>query len=146
MLILKVTDFDSPDKARLGFMSASYSLGCILALPFVPMINDNYGRRMSIILGSVIMIVGSILQTASQNCMSTACDTRNILLIKNMCSRNVRYRQNYPRFRYPIRHRCRLVVDRRTFVSQGKSCSNFTFQLVLVRWRHRRRGCDLWHF
>lgn len=62
-------DFDQPDKARLGFMSASYSLGCILALPFVPILNDNHGRRMSIILGSVIMIIGSVLQTASQNCM-----------------------------------------------------------------------------
>ncbi|RPA97988.1 general substrate transporter [Choiromyces venosus 120613-1] len=59
--------FDSPNKAKLGFMSASYSLGCILALPFVPLINDRYGRRFSIMFGSIIMIIGSILQCASQN-------------------------------------------------------------------------------
>lgn len=56
-------------------MSASYSLGCILALPFVPMVNDKYGRRISIILGSIIMIIGSVLQTASQNCTSLSRDT-----------------------------------------------------------------------
>jgi len=59
--------FDKPDKAKLGFMSASYSLGCILALPFVPVVNDRYGRRFSITAGSIIMIIGAILQCAAQN-------------------------------------------------------------------------------
>lgn len=62
------TSFDHPDKARLGFMSASYSLGCILALPFVPIVGDKYGRKKSILTGSLIMIVGAVIQAAAQNC------------------------------------------------------------------------------
>ncbi|KAL7271328.1 hypothetical protein RUND412_005921 [Rhizina undulata] len=61
------TYFGHPNKARLGFMSASYSLGCILALPFVPAVNDRWGRRMSIVLGSLIMAVGAVLQGAAIN-------------------------------------------------------------------------------
>jgi len=62
------TSFDYPDKAKLGFMSASYSLGCILALPFVPIVGDNFGRKNSIMCGSVIMIIGTVIQAAAQNC------------------------------------------------------------------------------
>jgi MFS family permease len=49
-------------------MSASYSLGSILALPLVPWVNDRFGRKKAIALGSIIMIVGAILQGASQHC------------------------------------------------------------------------------
>ena len=49
-------------------MSASYSLGSILALPLVPVVNDKWGRKKAIALGSVIMIVGAVLQGASQHC------------------------------------------------------------------------------
>lgn len=59
--------FDNPGSAKLGFMSATYSLGSILALPLVPVISEKYGRKQSINLGSIIMIIGSILQAASQN-------------------------------------------------------------------------------
>ncbi|KAG0643827.1 hypothetical protein HOY80DRAFT_286256 [Tuber brumale] len=48
-------------------MSESYSPGCILALPFIPIINDKYGRRLSITFSSVIMRIGSILQCSFQN-------------------------------------------------------------------------------
>lgn len=61
------TSFDNPDKAKLGFMSASYSLGCILALPFVPIVGDTYGRKKSILTGSFIMILGAVIQAAAQN-------------------------------------------------------------------------------
>ncbi|KAH8589562.1 putative MFS sugar transporter [Bisporella sp. PMI_857] len=37
-----------------GFLGASYNLGSILALPFVPLINDRFGRRWSIMVGSLI--------------------------------------------------------------------------------------------
>lgn len=60
--------FDYPDKAKLGFMSASYSLGCILALPFVPIVGDTYGRKKSILTGSFIMVIGAVIQAAAQNC------------------------------------------------------------------------------
>jgi MFS family permease len=49
-------------------MSAAYSLGAIVALPFVPTVTDRFGRRNAIIFGSIIMVIGAALQTASQNC------------------------------------------------------------------------------
>jgi len=61
------TFFHSPRSALLGLMSAIYSLGAILSLPFVPLLTDGLGRRWSIVCGSGIMIVGAILQAASQN-------------------------------------------------------------------------------
>lgn len=49
-------------------MSAVYSLGAICALPAVAWVTDSLGRRNAILLGSVIMIIGAIIQTAAQNC------------------------------------------------------------------------------
>ncbi|KAF7563526.1 hypothetical protein G7046_g553 [Stylonectria norvegica] len=50
-----------------GIIAAAYSLGAILSLPLVGIINDKYGRRHSIFAGSVTMVVGSILQGFSVN-------------------------------------------------------------------------------
>lgn len=49
-------------------MSAIYSLGAIVVLPLVPWVSDHLGRRMAIVFGSVLMVIGAALQTASQNC------------------------------------------------------------------------------
>ena len=49
-------------------MSALYSLGSIASLPFVPFVSDRLGRRMAILVGSIIMIIGAILQMAAQDC------------------------------------------------------------------------------
>jgi MFS family permease len=72
-------------------MSASYSLGCIIALPFVPWVNDKHGRRKSIILGSLIMIVGSILQSAAQNCKYIELHNEQCIYLQ-IRSRHVRHR------------------------------------------------------
>ncbi|KAJ7174872.1 general substrate transporter [Mycena filopes] len=61
------TFYHSPRSTLLGLMSAAYSLGAIVALPAVPYVNDVLGRRMAIIVGSILMVIGAILQTASQN-------------------------------------------------------------------------------
>ncbi|CAA7259439.1 unnamed protein product [Cyclocybe aegerita] len=61
------TFYNSPRSTLLGVMSAMYSAGAILALPLVPVITDGLGRRMAIVFGSVIMIIGAVIQTASQN-------------------------------------------------------------------------------
>lgn len=45
-----------------GFLGASYSLGAVLALPFVPYVNQRFGRRWSIMFGSIISVIGAILQ------------------------------------------------------------------------------------
>ncbi|KAF8887256.1 hexose transporter [Gymnopilus junonius] len=59
--------YHSPRSTLLGVMSAMYSAGAILALPFVAAVSDGLGRRFAIGFGSVIMIIGAALQAASQN-------------------------------------------------------------------------------
>jgi predicted MFS family arabinose efflux permease len=60
--------FDHPRTNLLGLMSSLYSLGAIVVLPFVPIVTDQLGRRMAIIVGSLIMIVGAVIQAAAQDC------------------------------------------------------------------------------
>jgi MFS family permease len=43
-------------------IAAAYSLGAILSLPLVPIINDRLGRRWSIFLGSGVMVIGALIQ------------------------------------------------------------------------------------
>ncbi|THV03382.1 general substrate transporter [Dendrothele bispora CBS 962.96] len=62
-----VTFYNHPRSALLGLMSAMYSLGAILALPFVPPVTDYLGRRMAIIFGSILMVIGAAIQAAAQN-------------------------------------------------------------------------------
>lgn len=59
--------FGFPRGSKLGILSASYSLGAIVGLPLIPFISNKFGRRWTIIFGSVIMIIGAILQGCSQN-------------------------------------------------------------------------------
>jgi len=51
----------------LGFISSCYQLGSILAVPIAPWFNQRFGRRWGIMAGSIIMIVGAILQGFAQN-------------------------------------------------------------------------------
>jgi MFS family permease len=44
-----------------------YSLGAILSLPLVPWVNDRFGRRWSIFIGSCIMCIGAIIQSFSEH-------------------------------------------------------------------------------
>ncbi|KAI9150116.1 Lactose permease [Paramyrothecium foliicola] len=57
--------FGSPRGALLGFTSASYPLGAILSTPFSALISDRFGRRLSILVGSFIMMIGVVMQCAS---------------------------------------------------------------------------------
>ncbi|KAL4802650.1 general substrate transporter [Aspergillus unguis] len=61
-----------------GFLSAAYSLGAILALPFVPWINQKFGRRWTIMFGSCVSLLGAILQGFS-NGAAMYCIARIIL-------------------------------------------------------------------
>lgn len=45
-----------------GIIAAAYALGACLSLPFIPYVNDRWGRRWSIFGGSTIMIIGAIIQ------------------------------------------------------------------------------------
>lgn len=59
--------FNNPTGAILGLLSASYPLGAIISTPFSAIISDYFGRRWSVFLGSFIMIIGVVVQSASQN-------------------------------------------------------------------------------
>ncbi|EJT71405.1 hypothetical protein GGTG_10663 [Gaeumannomyces tritici R3-111a-1] len=50
-----------------GIIAAAYSLGAIMSLPFIGMVNDRFGRRWSIFGGSAIMVLGAIVQGFSAN-------------------------------------------------------------------------------
>ena len=46
----------------LGIISSAYNLGAILAVPVVPWVAQKWGRRWSIMLGSIFQCVGAIIQ------------------------------------------------------------------------------------
>jgi len=56
-----------PQGSLKGIIAAAYSLGAILSLPLIPWVNDRFGRRMSIFMGSLIMVVGAIVQGFAQH-------------------------------------------------------------------------------
>lgn len=58
--------FGQPRGAELGLMSAIMSLGAVCSTPIAPWVADRFGRRWGITVGSVIMIIGSILQCESK--------------------------------------------------------------------------------
>ncbi|KAF2122239.1 hexose transporter-like protein [Lophiotrema nucula] len=57
----------SIEPSMLGFISSCYQLGSIFAVPIAPWFNQTYGRRWSIMTGSLIMVVGALLQGFSQH-------------------------------------------------------------------------------
>jgi len=59
------------EAGMLGFINACYQLGSIFAVPFAPWVAQKYGRRWSIMIGSLIMVVGAIVQGFSQHSMHT---------------------------------------------------------------------------
>ncbi|KAF8133845.1 general substrate transporter [Boletus edulis] len=59
--------YGHPRSASLGLMAAMHSLGSLAALPFVPFVVDEMGRRYSIFLGAMISIAGGILQGSAMN-------------------------------------------------------------------------------
>jgi MFS family permease len=59
--------FNNPKGGLLGLLVACYNLGGITAIPFVALFSDRFGRRMSIVFGSAVMIVGAVLQGLAQN-------------------------------------------------------------------------------
>ncbi|KAH6950303.1 hexose transporter [Ilyonectria sp. MPI-CAGE-AT-0026] len=63
----KTVNFGRPKGALLGVTSASYNLGGLLVLPIVPYVIDKIGRKHSISLDSIILAIGTILQTCSVN-------------------------------------------------------------------------------
>ncbi|KAI1394852.1 MFS general substrate transporter [Hypoxylon fuscum] len=59
--------FDNPTEGRLGLLNAMYSLGALMAVPFIPSVSQFLGRRWSILAGSLILCVGAGLQAGARN-------------------------------------------------------------------------------
>ncbi|RFU27496.1 hypothetical protein B7463_g8846, partial [Scytalidium lignicola] len=57
--------FGNPSGALLGITSAAYALGAIASTFFSSIISDRVGRRWGIFVGSIIMMIGVVLQTVS---------------------------------------------------------------------------------
>ncbi|KAI0127260.1 general substrate transporter [Xylariales sp. AK1849] len=61
------TDFGNPTGDRLGLLNAMYSLGGLMAVPFVPTVSQYLGRRWTIVVASLIMFLGASLQAGAAN-------------------------------------------------------------------------------
>ncbi|KAF9890855.1 hypothetical protein FE257_005431 [Aspergillus nanangensis] len=59
--------FNHPQGSMLGILNAIMSLGSLAALPAVPYTADLLGRRMGVLIGCIIMILGVVLQSISAN-------------------------------------------------------------------------------
>lgn len=59
--------FNYPNSSQLGLLNAIMSVGGIVSLPIFPYIADYLGRRIGIIIGCVICVVGVVLQTIGAN-------------------------------------------------------------------------------
>jgi MFS family permease len=53
------------DDTYEGFVVSIYAVGCFLGACFIFLFGDKLGRRKSIFLGAIIMIVGVVIQVAS---------------------------------------------------------------------------------
>ncbi|KAL2256757.1 hypothetical protein VTK26DRAFT_1159 [Humicola hyalothermophila] len=59
--------FNDPRGSQLGLLSALYQIGSLVSIPLVPLIADNFGRKLPIAIGCCIMIAGAVMQGACQN-------------------------------------------------------------------------------
>jgi MFS family permease len=59
--------FGAPDASVLGAMNAVYPIGKVCALFPVTWISDRYGRKLPMLLGFVLLMIGPAIQAASQN-------------------------------------------------------------------------------
>ncbi|KAF4463739.1 general substrate transporter [Fusarium albosuccineum] len=57
-------DLDYPSGSALGLISTIQVIGGLAALPFAPMLADRFGRRPAILIGSLFIIAGAVLQGA----------------------------------------------------------------------------------
>lgn len=59
--------FGRPRGSTLGLISAMMSLGSICSTPVAPWVADKFGRRWGITIGSIIMVIGAVIQCESVN-------------------------------------------------------------------------------
>ncbi|KAI0528260.1 general substrate transporter [Xylaria bambusicola] len=59
--------FGHPTGGYKGILASALPLGAVIGLPFIPLVNDTFGRRWCVMTGSIIMIIGSLIQGFAQN-------------------------------------------------------------------------------
>lgn len=59
--------FNNPSGGMLGLLNCIQTVGSLAATPLAPYATDGLGRRIPIIFGATVMIVGTIAQTLSHN-------------------------------------------------------------------------------
>jgi hypothetical protein len=62
-----IVDFNHPCGALLGLMVNMQVIGGTVSLPFAPYVADKYGRRHPISGGSIIIVLGGLLQGCAQS-------------------------------------------------------------------------------
>src|ERR1700761_7570364 len=59
--------FNHPAGTRLGVVNAAQSIGSVAILPVVGILSDRIGRRWTLLLGLITIVIASIIQAASIN-------------------------------------------------------------------------------
>ncbi|TFY80744.1 hypothetical protein EWM64_g3268 [Hericium alpestre] len=59
--------FNHPTGSKLGLLNAIQNIGALAGYPFAPYLSDGIGRRATVAIGAVIMLVAVALQTAAQS-------------------------------------------------------------------------------
>ncbi|KAJ7610384.1 general substrate transporter [Roridomyces roridus] len=59
--------FNNPTKGRLGLLSAIQNIGALAGYPFAPYLSDGIGRKPTVFIGALIMVLATVVQTASQS-------------------------------------------------------------------------------
>lgn len=59
--------FNNPQGTTLGFINAAQNFGCIIALPFCGFLTDKIGRRITLSICLLGIIVATIIQATSRN-------------------------------------------------------------------------------
>lgn len=57
--------FGNPTGAVLGVVNAAQSIGSVISLPFIGILSDRIGRRLTLLSGTIVIIIASIIQAAS---------------------------------------------------------------------------------
>ncbi|EJT99118.1 hexose transporter [Dacryopinax primogenitus] len=66
ILIQGQESFNYPNGSMLGLLNAIQNVGSLCATPFAPYVSDGIGRRYAVIWGASLMVIGCVVQTASQ--------------------------------------------------------------------------------
>lgn len=113
----------------LGFLTSCYHVGSVIGVPIAPWINQKFGRRWTIMGGSLIMCAGAIIQGFAQHGMLFSSRGQ---LQTNFFSRYV-HRGPYSSWIWTCpMYYIRVSNDWGTCIPKGETNSNVTVQCLLA--------------